>query len=78
MIADNAKVEKILTKIYKKKVVRSKKNADGESESDEDDDSEELSDLGSDDEGSSDDEEVDETVCPPGCDAAAYEKVVCF
>ena len=77
LMADNAKFEKVLTKIYKKKVVRSKKRGeDGDSDSNSDsEDSEDMSDDGDEDDMSSDGEEIDETVCPPGCDHAAYTKV---
>ncbi len=75
VLAENQKLEKILTKIYKKKVVRQKQRTGDDSDDDEDDESEELSEDGSD-AGSSDDDEIDETVCPPGCDQAVYEKVM--
>ncbi len=74
LMADNAKNEKILTKIYKKKVVRSKKHAEGGSDSDSDEDSDEdVTDSDLDESGEED--EIDETVCPPGCDRAVYERV---
>ena len=76
LMADNNKVEKVLTKIFKKKVVRSKKGADGESDSGSD--SEDMDDVDGDDEdfdASDEDDEIDENICPPGCDQAVYEKV---
>jgi len=59
----------ILSKIFKKKIKRSRKGAedqdgDEEEEVEDDDDDEDL-----------DEEEVDDN-CPPGCDVALYEKVL--
>ncbi len=75
LMADNPKVEKVLTRIYKKKVVRSKKNADGDSDSNSDSDMDDMDDDEDYDDMSSDGEEIDENVCPPGCDQGVYEKV---
>lgn len=78
VMADNQKLEKVLTKIFKKKVVRSKKRG-GDGDSDSGSDSEDMEDMEDEDgdmDGSDDDEEIDETVCPPGCDPAVYERVM--
>ena len=81
-LGENHKFEKFLTKVFKKKIKRAKKNeketsgdgsdSDSENESDEEAESSE-DDMGED----SDDEEFDDTVCPPGCDRDLFNRVSC-
>ena len=66
----------ILTKIYKKKIKRTKKKPEGE-EDDEDEESEDESeDEDYDDEEDEEDEEIVEDTCPDGCDANIHAKVL--
>ena len=69
MIGESNKFEGFLTRVFKKKIKRAKKNAESrdgsDDESDEDDSDEEFS---SSEESNSDEETLDDSVCPPGCD----------
>ena len=71
LVPDNNPFFDILTKIFKKKIKRSKGNDDLDGD---DEDSEEEDD---DDDDDYDDDEV-EDVCPSGCDATLYDKVLDF
>ena len=65
-----------MTRVFKKKIKRAKKKTQAEEGSDEeseDEDSDE--DLSSSDEEDSDAEELDDSVCPPGCDQALFDQV---
>ena len=70
LVPENNPFHDILNKIYKKKIKRSK----GTDDLDEEEDSEEEED---DDDDDYDDDEV-EDVCPNGCDATLYDKVLDF
>ncbi|XP_031554688.1 cilia- and flagella-associated protein 44-like isoform X2 [Actinia tenebrosa] len=75
-MGENNKFENFLTKVFKKKIKRAKKKAQTEKGSDEESDEEDSDeDLSSSDEEDSDAEELDDTVCPPGCDQALFDQV---
>ena len=68
-LGENNKFENFLTRVFKKKIKRAKKKAQTEEGSDEDsEDDESDDDFSSTDEDDSDAEELDDSVCPPGCD----------
>lgn len=75
-LGENNKFESFLTRVFKKKIKRAKKKTqaqEGSDEESEDEDSDE--DLSSSDEEDSDAEELDDSVCPPGCDQALFDQV---
>jgi WD40 repeat protein len=74
ILPENHPYYDILNKIFKKKVKRNKANrtGDGEEEEEEEDDDNDDDD---DDEDEDEGEEV-EDICPPGCDAIIYEKIL--
>lgn len=75
-MGENNKFENFLTKVFKKKIKRAKKKAQTEEGSDEESDEEDSDeDLSSSDEEDSDAEELDDSVCPPGCDQALFDQV---
>lgn len=76
VLGENNKFESFLTRVFKKKIKRAKKKAqaqEGSDEESEDEDSDE--DLSSSDEGDSDSDDLDDSVCPPGCDQALFDQV---
>ena len=74
LFLESNKFEAFLTKVYKKKVKRVKKTEKDDG-SDEDSD-EELSDddYDSEEDEDSDAEELDDSVCPPGCDQVGFSR----
>ena len=75
-LGENNKFESFLTRVFKKKIKRAKKKTqaqEGSDEESEDEDSDE--DLSSSDEEDSDADDLDDSVCPPGCDQALYDQV---
>lgn len=76
-LGENNKFESFLTRVFKKKIKRAKKKAQAEEGSDEESDEEDSDeDLSSSDEEDSDAEELDDSVCPPGCDQALFDQVI--
>eukprot|EP00750_Incisomonas_marina_P000726 INCI1049.1.p1 GENE.INCI1049.1~~INCI1049.1.p1 ORF type:complete len:1846 (+),score=390.53 INCI1049.1:84-5621(+) len=73
---DQAKLYKPLYKIFRRKIKRSKVNADGEEDEEEEEESasESDSDLDSDSD-SDDDDDGEEESCPAGCEVEMYEQV---
>jgi len=75
MVGENSPFLIILLKIYRKKVKRSKRkkniNEDEDFDEDEDDEDEE-SDLDSDE----DEDDMEEDICPQGCDMSIYESII--
>ncbi|XP_030833850.1 cilia- and flagella-associated protein 44 isoform X2 [Strongylocentrotus purpuratus] len=73
-LGENNKFQEFLTKVFKKKIKRAKKKAKTEGESDEESDesSDDESDWSSDDDESGE-EQLDDSVCPPGCDQALFD-----
>ena len=67
-LGENNKFEAFLIKVYKKKVKRVKKIAENEGLSDEESEEEDSDDDYDSDEDDSDADELDDSVCPPGCD----------
>ena len=74
LFVESNKFEAFLTKVYKKKVKRTKKT-EQDADSDEDSD-EDLSDddYDSEEDENSDAEELDDSVCPPGCDQVSIPR----
>eukprot|EP01038_Epipyxis_sp_PR26KG_P009306 gene9306-12538_t len=73
IVPDNNTYVDQLTKIFKKKVKRSKVGGDNEDDEDEYEEEEEEEDDNDDDDDNGD--EV-EDICPPGCDISLYERVL--
>lgn len=71
LLPDNHPYLETLTKIFKKKIKRSK----GGDEENEDEDYEDE-DQDDDDEDDDDDDEEVEDICPPGCDQSLFEKIL--
>ncbi|XP_041471026.1 cilia- and flagella-associated protein 44-like [Lytechinus variegatus] len=73
-LGENNKFQEFLTKVFKKKIKRAKKKTKTEGESDEESDesSDDESDWSSDDDESGE-EQLDDSVCPPGCDQALFD-----
>lgn len=69
ILPENHPYIETLTKIFKKKIKRSKPGAEN------DNDEEEEEDFDDDDDEEEDDEEV-EDICPPGCDQSLFEKIL--
>ncbi|KAK2888569.1 cilia- and flagella-associated protein 44 [Channa argus] len=83
LLGENNKFEEFLTKVFKKKIKRVKKKeqtVDDEEEVDSDENSDEDDDWDDDDNYDSGAEEgegrLDDSVCPPGCEPALYEKIL--
>jgi hypothetical protein len=74
VIGDKNKAERLLTRLFKKKIRRVKVNEEGDEESDDEDDENYMSSEGSGDE--DEEEEVDESVCPPGVDESVFRRVL--
>ncbi|XP_062616211.1 cilia- and flagella-associated protein 44-like [Saccostrea cucullata] len=74
-LGENNKFTDYLTKVFKKKIKRSKKKVtDGEgSDEDSDEDSDDESDWDEDDEESEEEGGYDLDICPPGCDQNIYD-----
>jgi uncharacterized protein (UPF0335 family) len=69
MIGENNKFDGFLTRVFKKKIKRAKKNdqsRDGSDDDSDDDDSDEE--FSSSEESNSEEETLDDSICPPGCD----------
>lgn len=79
VLGENNKFEQFLARVYKKKIKRAKKkiNDDGEGNSDEDSDEESSDDddYDSDEDDESGEEELDDSVCPQGCDQGTFDQV---
>ncbi|KAK2818850.1 hypothetical protein Q5P01_024411 [Channa striata] len=83
LLGENNKFEDFLTKVFKKKVKRVKKKeqtVNDEEEADSDENSDEDDDWDDDDNYDSGAEEgegrLDDSVCPPGCEPALFEKIL--
>jgi hypothetical protein len=75
LLLEAPKFEKYLTKVFKKKIKRSKKVEETEDNEDDDDDDDEE-DMSSDDEiDEEEDEEFDDTQCPSGLDQSVFDRV---
>lgn len=72
MIGENNKFEGFLTRVFKKKIKRAKKDEsrDGSDDDSDDDDSDEE--FSSSEESNSDEETLDDSICPPGCDQVSF------
>ncbi|XP_056336376.1 cilia- and flagella-associated protein 44 [Danio aesculapii] len=85
-LGENQRFEEFLTRVFKKKIKRTKKKethtAQGGDQSEDEEDSDEDSDEESDAEDEDDYEEseagaaLDDSVCPPNCDAALFENTL--
>ena len=75
-ILDAPKFEKYLTKVFKKKIKRSKKDEKADDDDDDDDEDEDDDDDDDDEEyDDEEDEEFDDTQCPAGLDQAIFDRV---
>merc|ERR1712151_151351 len=78
VLGENNKFEQFLTKVYKKKIKRTKKKSndeEGGSDEDSDEESSDDDDYDSDEDDESDEDELDDSVCPQGCDQATFDQV---
>merc|ERR1712100_94413 len=78
VLDENNKFEQFLTKVYKKKIKRTKKKSndeEGGSDEDSDEESSDDDDYDSDEDDESDEDELDDSVCPQGCDQATFDQV---
>ena len=66
-VGDGNKFEAFLTKVFKKKLKRVKKSEHDAGSDEESDEEESDDDYDSEEDEDSDAEELDDTVCPPGC-----------
>merc|ERR1712048_1267581 len=77
-VGENNKFEQFLTKVYKKKIKRTKKKSndeEGGSDEDSDEESSDDDDYNSDEDDESDEDELDDSVCPQGCDQGTFDQV---
>ncbi|XP_071388965.1 cilia- and flagella-associated protein 44 [Centroberyx affinis] len=78
-LGENNKFADFLTKVFKKKIKRVKKEQKEEEEEDSDEDSDEEEDWDDDEDDSGSESggaQLDDSVCPPGCDPELFEKTV--